>query len=192
MQLVARTKAGFDYALLKDLELEERARGHARAIRTLVGRTAANIVEIGRRLLQAKLLIGHGYWLDWLQTEFECSPSTALGFMRVAEKFGNLNCLESFQPSALILLSYNSTPAEAVSEAIEQARNGQHVTHTVAHRLCKKHRPNRATTREQTLMWNLKRHIERLAEQLGRRFIAQQLQKIAAQLLKAEAEKTKA
>jgi len=186
MQLVARTKTGFDYALLKDYETEERARGHARAIQTLVGRTAANIVEIGRRLLQAKELIGHGYWGDWLQAEFAWSLSTAICFMRVAEKFGTLNCLESFQPSALILLSYNSTPPEAVSEAIEQARNGRPVTHTTAHQLRKKHRPSQATPREQTLMWNLKRHIDRLAEQLGRRFIAGQLQKIADELLKAE------
>lgn len=191
MQVIACRKAVFDYALLKDYEIEERTRGHARAIRTLVGRTADNIVEIGRRLRQVKELIGHGYWGSWLEAEFEWGESQAISFMRVAEKFGNLNCLEAFQPSALILLSYSSTPPEAISEAIDCARRGQPVTHTVADQLRKKHRPNQGSPRDQTLMWNLKRHIERLAAQLGRRFIAQQLQKIAAELLKAEAEESK-
>ena len=45
-------------------------------------------VEIGRRLVEAKELVGHGKWLDWLKTETEYSPSTASRLMRVYEEYG--------------------------------------------------------------------------------------------------------
>jgi hypothetical protein len=43
-------------------ELEE----HAKAIRKLGKRIIEDVVEIGRRLVDAKKLCGHGNWLPWL------------------------------------------------------------------------------------------------------------------------------
>ena len=45
-------------------------------------------VEIGRRLCEAKELIPHGGWLDWLKSETEFSQPKANRLMRVFEEYG--------------------------------------------------------------------------------------------------------
>jgi len=45
-------------------------------------------VEIGRRLTEAKELVPHGEWLNWLKTETEFSQPTASRFMRVYAEYG--------------------------------------------------------------------------------------------------------
>lgn len=46
-------------------------------------------VEIGKRLAEAKEMVGHGGWLDFLKTETEFSSSSAGRFMQIAREYGN-------------------------------------------------------------------------------------------------------
>ena len=45
-------------------------------------------IEIGRRLAEAKELVPHGGWLDWLDRETEFSQPTANRFMRLFAEYG--------------------------------------------------------------------------------------------------------
>ena len=45
-------------------------------------------IEIGRRLVEAKDILPHGEWGDWLRNEVEFSQSTANKHMKLFEKFG--------------------------------------------------------------------------------------------------------
>lgn len=45
-------------------------------------------IEIGRRLCEAKELVGHGNWLGYLKSETEFSQSTANRFMTVFKEYG--------------------------------------------------------------------------------------------------------
>ncbi|MCI2105424.1 MAG: DUF3102 domain-containing protein [Intestinimonas sp.] len=45
-------------------------------------------IEIGRRLVEAKSMLGHGEWGDWLRNEVEFSQSTANNLMRIFEEYG--------------------------------------------------------------------------------------------------------
>lgn len=45
-------------------------------------------VELGRRLVEAKELLPHGAWGDWLRDEAEIKPSTANNYMRLFEEYG--------------------------------------------------------------------------------------------------------
>lgn len=45
-------------------------------------------VEIGRRLEEAKLMLPHGKWGDWLEKEVEFSQSTAENYMRLFDEYG--------------------------------------------------------------------------------------------------------
>lgn len=45
------------------------------------------IVEIGRRLKEAKSLVGHGEWGEYLRTEVEYSQSTANNYMAIFEAY---------------------------------------------------------------------------------------------------------
>ncbi|MBS3885594.1 MAG: DUF3102 domain-containing protein [Dethiobacter sp.] len=46
-------------------------------------------VEIGRRLVEAKELVPHGDWRDWLERNVDYSKSTANNLMRIYEEYGN-------------------------------------------------------------------------------------------------------
>ena len=46
-------------------------------------------VEIGRRLTEAKSIVPHGGWADWLENKVNFKQRTANNFMRIFEEYGN-------------------------------------------------------------------------------------------------------
>lgn len=58
---------------------------HRQAQRMILGYA----IEIGRRLTEAKEMLPHGQWGDWLKTEVEFSQSTAQNFMRIFAEYGD-------------------------------------------------------------------------------------------------------
>jgi Protein of unknown function (DUF3102) len=100
---------------------------HADAIRARDKQAGVTIVEIGRRLIEAKALVGHGNWLPWLEREFRWTAETALRFMHVTEAVGKNNKLLDLNcgVSSLYLLAAPSTPPEAVEAVIERAERGE-------------------------------------------------------------------
>lgn len=178
---------GFNYRALQG-ETGDTVRRSAQTIRLLVQRTASNVIEIGRRLIEVRPMLGLGQWGAWLRCEFAWSNAYALQLMKVAERFGESHEADRFQLSALILLSHRNVPEKAVAEAIRTARAGQVVTHTRASEIIRKHRPEPVPQADQTLLWNLKRHIERLAGNLGCNFMAEHLQTIVNELRERGAE----
>lgn len=46
-------------------------------------------IEIGRRLKEAKSLLEHGEWGEWLENEVDFSRSTANNFMKIFEEYGS-------------------------------------------------------------------------------------------------------
>jgi len=100
---------------------------HAAVIRALGRRVVGDIVEIGRRLIDAKEIAGHGNWLPWLDREFGWTDKTAERFINVAGKSDKLSNLE-VPVSGLYLLAAPSTPPEVgieqVAERFIQGRGG--------------------------------------------------------------------
>ena len=47
------------------------------------------VVQIGRRLEEAKQLVPQGEWLQYLETQLGYKPSTAQDYMRIAREFGD-------------------------------------------------------------------------------------------------------
>jgi len=47
-------------------------------------------VEIGKRLKEAKEMVGHGNWKSWLETEVSYSQRTASNLMRIYDEYGPL------------------------------------------------------------------------------------------------------
>lgn len=75
--------------------------GRANRIRKLQADVQRGIIQIGEELIAAKEEVGHGNWSTWLETEFSWTQRTANNFMRVAERFGKMENVFQFQPSAL-------------------------------------------------------------------------------------------
>jgi len=97
-------------------------------------RTAEDIVEIGQRLISIKEKLEHGYFLEWLETEFDGHRDTANKFMQVAREFGSLEMskISTFEISALYKLAAPSTPQAARNEAIARASAGEPITFSTA------------------------------------------------------------
>jgi hypothetical protein len=110
--------------------LELRLDKLAEDIRALGKRALDDIIEIGRRLIEAKEIAGHGNWLPWLEREFGWTTDTAQNFMSVASatskngNFPNLNV----PISGLYLLAAPSTPAKVIEAVGERSERGERVS----------------------------------------------------------------
>lgn len=67
-------------------------------------------IEIGKRLIEAKALVAHGEWGQWLTEHVEYSQSTANNFMRVAEEYKDSQALGNLSYSQAVALL--GVPAE--------------------------------------------------------------------------------
>lgn len=80
----------------------------------------AALLEIGKRLMEAKAQLGHGEWLAWLKEEVEFSEVTAQRFMKIAREYPNPSPLTDLGASkALALLAIPAEDREAFAEAVD-------------------------------------------------------------------------
>lgn len=79
-------------------------------IKVLKSQTAQNIIEIGKRLIQAKEILPHGQWEVWLETRADISRVTASRFMKIAKEFSNVSPATHLSSSKLFELL--ALPAE--------------------------------------------------------------------------------
>lgn len=66
--------------------------------------TAQNIIEIGRRLIQAKEMLPHGEWGKWLDEKVEFTQQTANKFMKAANELGNYASMRNLGTGKLFAL----------------------------------------------------------------------------------------
>lgn len=88
----------------------------------------AAILEIGKRLIEAKAQLAHGEWLPWLEGQVEFSEGTAQRFMRLAREYENPSPVTDLGVSkALIMLALPTSERETfVAET--HVVNGQEKT----------------------------------------------------------------
>ena len=108
MEQELTTTTAAEPATLEQLTLE---------VKFYLGQTAQNIIEVGKRLAQAKELVPHGEWQNWLEGNFQLTKMSASRFMRVAERFGKSNINVTFQPTQMIELL--ALPADETEQFIE-------------------------------------------------------------------------
>ena len=73
-------------------------------ITVLKHQTAQNIIEIGKRLIQAKELVPHGEWGRWLEEKVDISQWTANRFMKVAKEFSNYGSINNLSQTKIFAL----------------------------------------------------------------------------------------
>lgn len=131
----------FDYAGL-DTETRIVVQQRTSEIKTLMRRSAQDIIDIGQKLIEVKEKLGHGRFGGWLESEFSWTDKTARRFMSVAESFklDNLSDL-SIAPSALYALAAPSTPEPARIEAVQRAQTGESITHSTAKSIIEDYKP---------------------------------------------------
>ena len=165
--------AGFNYEALEGKARQATAK-QAKAIHILLKESGQRIVEIGRRLMQVRDAIGGTNFREWIKAEFEWSQATAYNYMSAAKSFGDLDCIEHFQPTALIALSRNAVPEAAVNEAIDLARAGKEVSSSRAAEILRKHSPRPGTPAKPQELSRLRGALRALSENVGQLITALQ------------------
>ncbi len=75
------------------------------------------VLEIGKRLIEAKAQLKHGEWLDWLRDRVEFSEASDQRFMRLAREYGNASLVTDLGTSkALELLALPASEREQFVE----------------------------------------------------------------------------
>ena len=137
----------FDYAAL-EREARTVVLSRTNEIKSLMRRTAQDLIDIGQKLTEVKEQLEHGNFMNWLKAEFDWSVSAATRFMRVSEQFKFVNLANlNFAPSALYELAAPSTPEKARTEAISRARSGEKITYSLAKALVSQHKKSTKSKR---------------------------------------------
>ncbi len=93
----------------------------------MLRQTTPHLIESGRLLIQAKRLAGHGYFLKWLNENFNMSAKTANRFMSVVQLVDRFNIQEPLLSQVLGLdlktlyeLAAKSTPLSVQQDLLDQ------------------------------------------------------------------------
>ena len=86
-----------------------------------------NTIEIGKRLIQAKSLLKHGEWINWLQDNFQLSHPTATKFMKCAKRFTNIASTQHLTSTQMIQLLSLSSIEETENFIKQKATTGNPV-----------------------------------------------------------------
>ena len=157
---ISTLSKSFDYSLLDDDTISF-VQSRTIKIKRLAKRVAADVINVGNYLIEVKNKLGHGYFMDWLEAEFNWSNRTAARFMSVAQKFtiDSLTNLELL-PTALYIMAAPSTPNEAVVEVMERAKQGETITEKKAKEIKDRHKALKEQTRAEVQFQNINQESE--------------------------------
>lgn len=119
----------FDYAGVP-VETAQSIRDASTRIKYRMSRTALDIIEIGRDLIEVKRQLGHGHFLKWIDAEFGMSERTSRSFVHAAEAFGSSKSaiIADLPPTILYALAAPSTSEDLRTEVIGRVAKGEQVT----------------------------------------------------------------
>lgn len=105
-------------------KLEEEIRFHLEKINKSYIEIGNHTIEIGKRLIQAKALLKHGEWINWLQDNFQLSYPTATKFMKCAERFPNIASMQNLTLTQMIQLLALPSTEETEEFIVQKAESG--------------------------------------------------------------------
>jgi hypothetical protein len=105
------------------------------------------LIKMGRILIEQKADLQHGKWTEWLLFK-GVAHSTAKTLMQISEKFSKGPHGGFLGFKVLQLLSQDSTPESARTEAIEKTENGESLTIKQTKELVEAHKRNDVLRKE--------------------------------------------
>lgn len=171
-QLSTQPSFDFEYGKL-DTETRIVVQQCTREIKSLMRRTAQDIINIGQKLIEVRKQLGYGKFRKWLKAEFDWSASTATKFIQVAERFSCVNFTQlKIAASALYLLAKPSTLNDARLEALDRASQGETITHAVVKEIISRHKGDAAYMPEQTTITVTAKALEQQSSAYSIRIVA--------------------
>ena len=140
-------------------------------IKFYLGQTAQNIIEVGKRLIQAKALVTHGGWLPWLEQNFQLKQRAAQTFMACAERFGNTQTSAYLNQSQMIEMLSLPNEEETEKFIAEKAAEGKAVADMTIKQLREEITQYKATIENerqahQQSLFDRAREAQKLSEQV--------------------------
>ena len=89
-------------------------------------------IEIGKRLCEAKEIVGHGGWGDYLRDKVEFSQSTANNLMRIYREYGDEQLMMGKPPKSQTFGNLSYSQAVALMQAPEEMREEIVTEHDMA------------------------------------------------------------
>ena len=86
------------------------------------------VIDTGNDLLEAKKLLPHGRFQDWLKDEFDWSERTANNMMNAAKLADESAIISLLRPTAIYALSAPGTPKGTQAEIIADLEAGKDVS----------------------------------------------------------------
>jgi len=126
MERMERMEISYNYDEIYGIPESDKQtmKSHTSLIRSRINDVTQNIVLIGKSLRTIRELLPHGEWGKWLDAEFSWSERQAQNFMNIDAKFGDKSAIiADLSPTVLGLLSAPSTPEEARTEVLDEARS---------------------------------------------------------------------
>ncbi|TPI58659.1 DUF3102 domain-containing protein [Mesorhizobium sp. B3-1-7] len=121
--------SGYDYRLIEDAVVRERAELVAAEIKANLEIVKKAFLDNGRKLLAIKNDLGHGQFLSWVASEFDWSERTANNYMCVAQQLGDDFHLVSYLPSQTIYrLASKSVCQKVRTKVIASAKSDKRLT----------------------------------------------------------------
>ena len=118
----------WDYAAIENEAPVEIIQAAAVQIKTVLRRTAENVIELGKLLEAVRKNLPHGCWQSWVTGEIGVSTSTASNWLRAYEHADQFRAIANLNPTAIYALSGEGVTAEAIEKANQLAEAGKKVT----------------------------------------------------------------
>ena len=87
-------------------------------ILSLRNQAAQNLIKIGLKLIDAKKMISHGEWGEWLNDKVGFSQRTASNLMRIAKELGNSQAISDLEATKIYMLM--ELPVEDREDFVKQ------------------------------------------------------------------------
>lgn len=85
---------------------------------SLRNQAAQNLIKIGLKLIDAKKIVSHGEWGEWLNDKVGFSQRTASNLMRIAKELGNSQAISDLEATKIYMLM--ELPVEEREDFIQQ------------------------------------------------------------------------
>ena len=123
----AVTRFGYEFLSPQKRTIVQQCTGE---IKERLRRTARDVWEVGKKLVEVRSQLEHGQFESWLSAEFGWSRRTAYNFINVYKAFSDSSNFAQLDiaASALYKLAAPSTPKSVRQEILDKAQKGEKIT----------------------------------------------------------------
>jgi len=148
----------------------------------LKNQTAQNLIEIGKRLINAKQQLPHGEWENWLSKKVDINKRTAQKFMQLAKEYSNPHSIADLPQTKIFALL--DLPSEQRQDFIDSNPVDEMTTREIKTAIKEKNDAIRRANDAEKDASLFKKQVEKLERQLSEK--PKEVEKIVEKVVEKE------